>query len=224
MKPNRIILVRHGESEGNVDKSLYHVKPDYALELTENGKLQAREAGSRIKGMVGDESLFFYVSPMWRTRSTFEQIVSSLKGSDIRYKEEPRIREQEWGHLRSRQASIEIEAKRDSYGTFYYRIPEGESAADVYDRVSDFFGTLHRDFRKDDFPQNAVIVTHGMSIRLFLMKWFHWSVEEFELLANPGNCEIILMEKNGDGKYELKTKVKKWDSTYHTFQRPIKIG
>jgi len=161
---------------------------------------------------------------MWRTRSTFEQIVSSLKGSDIRYKEEPRIREQEWGHLRSRQESIEIEATRDSYGTFYYRIPEGESAADVYDRVSDFFGTLHRDFRKDDFPQNAVIVTHGMSIRLFLMKWFHWSVEEFELLANPGNCEIILMEKNGDGKYELKTKVKKWDSTFHTFQRPIKIG
>lgn len=67
MKPNPFILVRHGESEGIVDKSLYHVKHDYALELTENGKLQAREAGSKIKDMVGDESLFFYVSPMWRT-------------------------------------------------------------------------------------------------------------------------------------------------------------
>lgn len=33
--------------------------------------------------------------------------------------------------------------------TFYFkRIPDGESAADVYDRVSDFFGTLHRDFEK----------------------------------------------------------------------------
>ncbi|MBK9191395.1 MAG: phosphoglycerate mutase family protein [Crocinitomicaceae bacterium] len=223
MKPNRIILVRHGESEGNIDKSLYNVKPDYALELTEKGKAQAREAGLKIKELAGDESLFFYVSPMWRTRSTFEQIVHSMKGSEIRYKEEPRIREQEWGHLRTKQESIEIESRRDSYGTFYFRIPEGESAADVYDRVSDFFGTLHRDFRKDDFPQNAVIVTHGMSIRLFLMKWFHWSVEEFELLANPGNCEIILMEKNKDGKYELKTEVKKWDSTYHTFQRPIKL-
>lgn len=223
MKPARIILVRHGESEGNVDKSLYNLKPDYALELTEKGKMQAREAGLKIKELVGDETLFFYVSPMRRTRSTFEQIVFSLKGSDIRYKEEPRIREQEWGHLRSKEESKEIEERRDSYGTFYYRIPEGESAADVYDRVSDFFGTLHRDFRKDDFPQNAVIVTHGMSIRLFLMKWFHWSVEEFELLANPGNCEIILMEKNMDGKYELKTAIKKWPSTYHTFQRPIKL-
>jgi len=46
---------------------------------------------------------------------------------------------------------------RDAYGTFYYRIPDGESAADVFDRVSDFFGTLNRDFRKENFPQNAVI-------------------------------------------------------------------
>ena len=76
---------------------------------------------------------------------------------------------------------------RDAYGTFYYRISEGESGADVYDRVSDFFGTLHRDFEKPDFPANALIVTHGMTLRLFLMRWFHWTVEEFEQLANPGS-------------------------------------
>lgn len=38
MKPNKLFLVRHGESEGNVNKSIYAEKPDYTLELTEAGK------------------------------------------------------------------------------------------------------------------------------------------------------------------------------------------
>ena len=42
--------------------------------------------------------------------------------------------------------------------------------------------TLHRDFQKTDFPQNVLIVTHGLTMRLFLMRWFHWTVSEFEAL------------------------------------------
>lgn len=108
----------------------------------------------------------------------------------MRWREEPRIREQEWGHFRDLADYDRTVVNRDAYGTFYYRIPEGESGADVYDRVSDFFGTLHRDFGKPDFPENALIVTHGMTLRLFLMRWFHWTVEDFEQLANPGNCQL----------------------------------
>jgi len=102
-------------------------------------------------------------------------------------------------------------------------IRHGESAADVFDRVSDFFGTLNRDFRKENFPQNAVIVTHGMSIRLFLMKWFHWTVEEFEMIANPRNCEIIVLEKTSEGKFKLKVELAKHDTAFYSFQRPIQI-
>ncbi|MBK7311909.1 MAG: phosphoglycerate mutase family protein [Sphingobacteriaceae bacterium] len=64
MKPKRIISIRHGESEGNVDKMVYNQKPDYTLELTQKGLNQALEAGKRLKEIVKDESLFFYVSPM----------------------------------------------------------------------------------------------------------------------------------------------------------------
>ena len=223
MKPHRIILVRHGESEGNIDKSIYGVKPDYTLELTVEGRKQAFEAGQKISEIVKNESMFFYVSPMWRTRSTFEEIAKSLDRSKIEYREEPRIREQEWGHLRTIEEGKKVEEIRDAYGTFYFRIPDGESAADVYDRISDFFGTLHRDFRKDNYSQNAIIVTHGMAIRLFLMKWFHWTVEEFELLANPKNCEIVILEQDLNGKFRLKSDVKKWDDTFHNFKRPIQL-
>ena len=44
MKPNRIILARHGESEGNADTVIYKIKPDYALELSEKGLVQANLA------------------------------------------------------------------------------------------------------------------------------------------------------------------------------------
>lgn len=203
MKPKRIILIRHGESEGNLNKRIYNQKPDYALLITEKGKQQASAAGVLIKELVNEEKIKFYVSPLFRTRQTFKQISKHFPESQYQWREEPRLREQEWGHLRSIKECIEIEKLRDSYGTFYFRIPDGESAADVYDRVSDFFNTLYRDFKKDDYPENAIMITHGMSIRLFLMRWYNFTVEEFELIANPHNCAMVVMNLQDSGKYVL---------------------
>ncbi|MEO6541528.1 MAG: histidine phosphatase family protein [Ferruginibacter sp.] len=209
MKPKRIILIRHGESEGNIDKAMYNQKPDYALLLTEKGKQQAAAAGSALKELVKDEKLCFYVSPLFRTRQTFQQITKAFPKDNYYYREEPRLREQEWGHLRSLEECNEVEKQRDAYGTFYFRIPDGESAADVYDRVSDFFNTFYRDIKKEEFPPNAVMVTHGMSIRLFLMRWFHFTVEDFEQIANPANCAMVVMELQENGKYKLVEPLKK---------------
>jgi broad specificity phosphatase PhoE len=123
--------------------------------------------------------------------------------------EDPRIRELDWGHLRHPNENEEISKQRDDFSTFYYRIPDGESGADVFDRVSTFLETMFRDFNKSDFPQNTLIVTHGLTLRLFLMRWYHWTVEEFEELSNPRNCQIVVMQKRPDGKYELTTELKK---------------
>ena len=98
-----------------------------------------------------------------------------------------------------------IRRDRIEYGTFYYRLPDGESGADVYDRVTTFLETLHRDFSKPNFPENAVIVTHGLTLRIFLMRWFHWSVGHFERVRNPRNGEVVVMEIGSDGRYEVVT-------------------
>jgi broad specificity phosphatase PhoE len=196
------------------------LKPDYALELSGKGSKQANSVGQELKSILKKESIFFYISPFWRSRLTFERIVKPFMQEQIGFIEEPRLREQEWGHLRSKEETMKIENERDTYGPFYFRFPGGESCADVYDRVSDFFGTLHRDFGKENFPENAVIITHGMTIRLFLMRWFHWNVEKFESLANPQNCQLVIMEKDENGKFILKNEL----STHmvkHKYQRPI---
>jgi broad specificity phosphatase PhoE len=210
MKPHRIILVRHGESEGNLDRNTYAEKQDYKLLLTPAGEKQAAEAGKKLKEIIGNERTLFYISPLWRTRMTFEYLAKDFDREMYRWKEDPRLREQEWGHFRDLKANIQIDAERNKFGTFYYRIKDGESCADVYDRVSDFMHSLYRDFEKPYFPQNVVIVTHGMTLRLFLMRWFHWTVEEFETLRNPRNAEIIVMEQEAlTGKYKLVTELKR---------------
>jgi broad specificity phosphatase PhoE len=224
MKPKRIFLVRHGQSQGNEKPELYCKIPDYALELTSEGLKQAYEAGARLKTIIGDETVFFYISPFWRTRSTAEQIASHFSREKFSFREEPRLREQERGHLRQEDENKFYEEQRDSYSTFYYRFPDGESCADVYDRVSDFFGTLHRDFEKEDYPENVIIVTHGMTIRLFLMRWFHWSVEYFEKIKNPSNCDIFRLEKQENGKYVLMTKLNLKPPAKEHKKRPLKMS
>lgn len=229
MKPNKIFIVRHGESQGNVNKNIYKEIPDYALQLTPKGVKQAIAVGKDIASQISPKYLNmehppvqFYVSPFWRTRQTYLNIVKSFPLDCIRYYEDARIREQEWGQdMVSREGySHEKENDRDAYGHFYYRFRDGESCADGYDRVGDFLGTMFRDFEKPSFPGNVVIVTHGMTMRLFLMRFFHASVEEFELWGNPNNCSYFLLEKQENQKYILRTKLRR-HKLVHKFQFPM---
>jgi hypothetical protein len=106
--------------------------------------------------------------------------------------------------------------ERADYGHFFYRIPNGESAADAYDRVSGFNESMWRQFGDPDFPSVCVLVTHGLMTRIFLMKWYHWSVEYFEDLRNINHCEFIVMKQNRDraesgyGKYTLENELRTW--------------
>ena len=204
MKPKRIILVRHGESYENIDKSVYRSKPDYAIKLTKDGIDQALNAGKNINDIIGIEDYCIYYSPYFRTRQTMDFSVKNLKGEFCQFKrEEPRIREQEYsGGIRDYDR-IDFEKERESFGKFFYRMNGGESAADVFDRVSDFIGTLHRDFEKENYPKNTLIFTHGMSMRVFIMRFLHNTVEQFELWKNPKNGEIYILELQDNNKYKL---------------------
>lgn len=50
---------------------------------------------------------------------------------------------------------------------------------------------------------NIVIVSHGLTLRVFLMRWYKWTVEQFEGLNNLGNGGIIVMEKGYGGRYSV---------------------
>lgn len=50
---------------------------------------------------------------------------------------------------------------------------------------------------------NLVIVSHGVTMRVFLMRWFKWTTEQFEKLINPTNCEVRVMQLGEGGEYSL---------------------
>ena len=105
-----------------MDRYLFGRVPDYTIELTDLGRQQAEEAGKRLKTLVADESVYFYISPFWRARSTFEGVAAAFPRRQFVYSEEPRLREQEWGYLRSTEEFDRICRERTEYGTFYYVI------------------------------------------------------------------------------------------------------
>ncbi|MET0101462.1 MAG: histidine phosphatase family protein [Sedimenticola sp.] len=203
MRPKRIILVRHGESIGNIDKNLYAHTPDHAVSLTDKGREQARLAGQNIRHLIRDESVYAYSSPWVRAAQTFEGIREEISQNIVRSIEDPRIREQDWGHYKEKAFLVKENEARKEYGKFYFRLQDGESGADVYDRVSTFLETLHRDFNKPDYPDNALIVTHGVTLLVFLMRWFHWTVQQFDSYRNPKNCQVVVLERQNGGRYNI---------------------
>ncbi|KAI9918847.1 hypothetical protein PsorP6_011276 [Peronosclerospora sorghi] len=216
--PKRLILVRHGQSEGNIDPLLYGRVPDNAMHLTELGYEQAVAAGESIKNIVGNETMVtrycracdcqrFIVSPYVRTIETFSGILKAwgFEGKSIPWSEEPRIREQDFGNFQEPMKIREYKAQRRRFGSFFYRFPSGESPADVYDRASSFLESLYRMFEKSS-EENYVLVTHGVAIRVILTRYFKYRISEFELLENFANGEFVVLEFNeGQGKFSLKT-------------------
>ena len=94
-------------------------------------------------------------------------------------------------------ALVREKAEREAYGRFFYRFPNGESGADVYDRLTVFEDHLVRDIDAGRFPEGTqlVLVTHGLALRVFLARWFHWTTAEYESVYNPPNCTPLVMER-----------------------------
>ena len=210
-KPKRIILVRHEESLGNIDESAYTRIPDWKIPITERGIQHGQEhTAEAVKRIVGEDPVYFYTSPYIRTKHTCRLIMEKFNDAKIvGIREEPRIVEQQFGNFQNTSIMGKAKAERWKFGSFFYRFPNGESGLDVYNRAADFISTLFRDFVNPHIARenlNIIVVTHGLTMRLFLMRWFQYSVEEFENTKNPENGGIAVMERHehrGESWFEL---------------------
>jgi len=235
----RIILLRHGESLGNVHPTLFASKPDPSMPLTHEGLHQAYEAGRKLQ-IPREQSVCFYISPYLRSWQTCERVIAgwigeefdkTIRGFEIewtpegvvwdfdseevfrnygvrfRLKEDPRLRELEWsGTFQNIDEMPQQIAERKKFGSFYYRFRGGENGGDAYLRVSAFLETMHRDMGKDE---NFVLVSHGLTLRLLLMRYYHWSVALFHSIKNFRHCEGIEMDRcESDGRFRLAQNVR----------------
>eukprot|EP00536_Pseudo-nitzschia_multiseries_P011363 jgi/Psemu1/176013/gw1.382.76.1 len=217
--PEKLVLIRHGQSLGNVDERVYATTPDNAMPITNLGWEQARKAGRILKDKILNpgESVHFMVSPYVRTVETFHGIVSAWCDPDgpefasihdhnrrvnawyerltelgLTWNEDPRIREQDFGNYQNPVATKRAKEERHRFGAFYYRFNNGESGSDVFDRVSTFLDSLWRSFETNK-SQNYVLVTHGIVLRVLMARYFRYTIGQLNMLANPRNCEMVVL-------------------------------
>ena len=229
--PARIILVRHGQSMGNVDEETYARIPDWKIALTDKGVQQAREAGLQLASLLEEarttdhstavgglqqqhhppQSIVTYCSPYCRALQTWKEMQGQLNQDQIiGMRQDPRLAEQQFGNFQNPTKVLASKEERHLFGRFFYRFPNGESGLDVYSRVTSFLGSLNRDMTQlqnrgmigfDMNNVNVLCVTHGLTLRLFVMRYFQLSVEEFEETKNPFNCHLIVMDRRHNGHY-----------------------
>jgi len=207
----KIFLIRHGETTANTGTEEYYTSRtlDHLVSLTDNGIAQANAAGRWLvdyckkNGIVFDNARIWR-SPYIRTRQTSEEFNKYLHVESIF--EDVALVEQQYGlfdavpydEWEKRHPVEYAECMRlwDNGGKFYNRLPNGESPFDVALRVHQFMGTINRDTADPLF-----IFTHGVTLRCFLLRWFHYTPEWYENEKNPKNCWIRLIDDGKDAGY-----------------------
>lgn len=212
--PKHLVLVRHGESEGNFVRSAYkqgdnsyitasfRSRPGHEWRLTAKGAEQAQAAGRWIQqhivgtyGLSGFNRYLF--SPHRRTRET----AAYLGLPNAQWRLNRLLREREWGEL---QGLVEPEHKKQypiNYAwmqadPMHWAPPGGESISQVADnRVRELFDTLHRDH--DEKGVEAVIgVTHGEWLWATRLVLDYMSNEDYEVAEGDKaqkihNCQVV---------------------------------
>jgi len=207
--PINLVLIRHGESEGNVatkrsrqgDDSLF--TPEFVARhsstwrLTQAGREQARTAGAWVRENLADITFTrHYASEYARAMET----AALLHLPEARWYVDFRLRERDWGDLdvvtdAARRAHFASNLSRRNVQPFFWTPPNGESMADVCaTRVESMLDTLHRECT----DTSVVMVLHGelmWGFRVRLERMSQRRYVELDLSDDPRdrihNCQVL---------------------------------
>ena len=205
--PNRIWIVRHGESAGNVASEAAHgaklaridiAERDVDVALSVRGEQQADALGRWFAAMpAGERSEIVLTSPYLRARETAARIraAGGLVDDAPANSVDERLREKELGLLdRLTRAGVEQlhpeqAEMRTRLGKFYHRPPSGESWCDVILRLRSALDTisLHHGEKR------VLIVAHQVVV--LCLRYLLEEMTEAEILAidaegDVANCSV----------------------------------
>ena len=227
-----LILVRHGQSVWNLEKKFTGWVD---VDLTENGKTEAKKAGQLIK----KEQIkinFYYSSFQLRAKNTLNIIQEELKDfKDVKNAWE--LNERHYGALtglNKDEMKLKLGEEKvhqfrrswdlrpdplDKKNPFHplniktykeipsEKIPNTESLKDTYERVIKFYSKEI----ENKISENILISAHGNSIRALCKNLFNLDNNEISKLEIPtGNPLLIEFENNkiSNAKYLDKVRAK----------------
>lgn len=167
--PKRLVLVRHGESVGNLVDSTERTRLSIGTNLfplTDRGRKQAAITAEWIRQEYKDGFDAMFSSYYTRAIQTAEIIKSVVDTG--KYFVDPRLVEAQRGiyhHLNHAEIALkfpEEHQRRDKEGLYHYRPWGGENWPDVELRLL----SLMRDLRLDRPGEEIILVGHGHSFLL----------------------------------------------------------
>ncbi|MBC7708707.1 MAG: histidine phosphatase family protein [Rhizobacter sp.] len=180
--PLKIHLIRHGETEWSLSGQ-HTSRTDIAL--TAQGEQQARELGQRLRGI---DFTRIFTSPRKRAQQTYA--LSGLTGvSEI----EPDLAEWDYGDYEG-QRSADIRAARPGWNLFRDGCPNGESPAQVCQRVDRFIDRLRASIG------DVALFTHGHLGSVIAARWIGLSITNAENLPlATASLSVLAFKANNAG-------------------------
>jgi broad specificity phosphatase PhoE len=211
--PSEIVLVRHGQSVGNIAAREAGRRGAARLDLdvrdadtplSDTGREQSRAVGAFLKAGAESECPELIVcSPYRRAAETAAAAVEAW-GCAHEVVLDERLRERDLGvfdGLTSAGIKAEYAAeaeRRSRVGKFYYQPPSGESWCDVTLRVRSLLADLREGYEGKRvwlFTHQAVI----MSFRYVLENFTEQELLEIDTTTDLPNCSVTSYRAAGDG-------------------------
>lgn len=188
--PTTLILVRHGETESNVQQVWYGAMD---APLTERGRLQVASTGERMAVLNRRYPAdVFYVSPLSRAQSTAAAIAEAIGMEPL---VEEGLREFDLGDWEGRSFQ-DLRETENLWGRWAedaaFAPPNGESPASFHVRVMQAMQALVARHP----GQTVLMVTHGALLSNVLATWLGDGPQDWKRW-DPPNCAITVLQSNG---------------------------
>ena len=209
---SNLILVRHGQSLWNKEKRFTGWAD---IDLTDQGKLEAKKAGQLIKDLNIEYQAYF-ASQLKRSINTLEIILKTLEKKHSAITKAKELNERHYGGLTSlnkdetakKYGAKQVKIWRRSYNIhppsmnsdhpYFNKIDSkinAESLKDTFERVIPYFNNNIRPLIKSN--KNILIVFHGNSCRALLMEILNISKKKIiEFEVPTGNPLLIRLNEN----------------------------
>ena len=206
---NKLILLRHGQSQWNLENRFTGWKN---VPLTEKGETEAKKAGELIKKHnISIDRVFSSV--LERANRTAEiAIIHAALNNLLENKKlimtcSEKLNERDYGDL----VGLNKQETADKFGKDQVHIwrrsydtppPNGESLKDVVERVSPYFKENIKPLI--DKGENVLIVAHGNSLRAMMIELGMYKSEEISNIELPTGSPLCINLDQGklvDFKY-----------------------
>lgn len=196
---NHLIVMRHGQSQWNLENRFTGWED---VDLTPVGEAEARKGGEMLARFRIDRA---FSSTLTRARRTIELAlaaaeaaggdVSSVKdGARWKVTSDDALRERHYGDL----VGLNKAETAQKYGDeqvhlwrrgFEVRPPNGESLADVVERVRPYFDAEIAPLVREG--KNVLVSAHGNSLRALLLILGEYSAEEIPGVELPTGRPLV---------------------------------